>query len=446
MPGPVWMASPPDVHSALLSAGPGPGPLLAAAGAWSALSTEYLSIADELTALVAAVRSDTWAGSAAEAYAAANVAYGRWLLLTGAQAAAMATRLEIAAAAYAAALAAMPTLAELAANHAAHAALVATNFFGINTIPIALNETDYVRMWIQAATTMTSYQAVSGVASASAPHPAPAPPITKPAAAASSWPPSDFGPLDGVLNQLAHQLLSQDFFEWKGTDSLFEIIFPPGTLNPGPAPPDATPLSLLWPRIEGLLVYGPEFFQMYLATAHNPVQTISAALLFFTTAFTHLTNTFIQIGQVLITQPAYLLPFASAIMPAGSAGLAGLAGLAGPTPPVVVSDVPILSPAVAQPAVAASAAPATVPTAAPPVGSMPTIAAAPATAAPTAGSPPPATIPPPFPYLVSGPGSDAGSGLGTGAKTRRPSRDRAAVAGAATASARVESGSSQLRV
>jgi PPE-repeat protein len=177
MTAPIWIAFPPEVHSTLLSSGPGPGPLLSAAATWSSISSEYALAAEELSGLLGAVEADEWNGPTAAQYAAAHVPYLSWLHESAAKSAVAATLHETAATAYTAALAAMPTLPELAANHAVHGALVATNFFGINTIPIAVNEADYARMWVQAAETMTAYQTVSESALAAIPATTPAPQI-----------------------------------------------------------------------------------------------------------------------------------------------------------------------------------------------------------------------------------------------------------------------------
>lgn len=118
---------------------------------------------------------EAWQGPAAQSYAAAHMHYHAWLIQRSITYARITAALEMTAAAYTAAVAAMPTLTELIANHTIHAALAGTNFFGINTIPLTLNEIDYVRMWIQAAITMTTYEAACTTQLMSAPKTTPAP-------------------------------------------------------------------------------------------------------------------------------------------------------------------------------------------------------------------------------------------------------------------------------
>ncbi|BBY22386.1 hypothetical protein MSTO_25910 [Mycobacterium stomatepiae] len=316
MTAPIWMAVPPEVHSALLSNGPGPASLLAAAGEWEALSVEYASAADELGALLAQTQAVAWQGPSAESYVAAHAPYLAWL--THASAAAAAVH-EEAAAAYVAALAAMPTVGELATNHLLHGALVATNFFGINTIPIAVNEADYARMWVQAATTMTTYQAVTGAAVAAAPQAGPAPQILKSDAATDDDPgDEDHDPtVDNPLNEFIAQILRLFGIDWKPGE---------GTVNGLPYDSYTNPGQLLFWVVRALELL-EDFEQYGQLLQQNPALAAEYLVQLETLDWpTHIA----EIASWLGSQPELLaVPVLIAVAPLGAVGGVGGAGRAG---------------------------------------------------------------------------------------------------------------------
>jgi PPE-repeat protein len=164
-----FAALPPEVNSGRMYAGPGSGPMLAAAAAWDVLAVELESTAVGYSSVLSGLTGQQWSGAASAAMASAAAPYVAWLSTTAAQAEQTAIQAKAAAAAYEAAFAMTVPPPAIAANRATLLALIATNFFGQNFPAIAATEAHYAEMWAQDAAAMYSYAGSSAAASALAP-------------------------------------------------------------------------------------------------------------------------------------------------------------------------------------------------------------------------------------------------------------------------------------
>ncbi|EFG79853.1 PPE family protein, partial [Mycobacterium parascrofulaceum ATCC BAA-614] len=148
---------PPEVNSARMYAGPGSGPMLAAAMAWDELAAALQSTANSYQAEITALTSGPWVGPSAAAMVAAIAPYLEWMRTTGAQAEVTATKTRGAAFAYETAFAETVPPPVITANRTLLATLVATNFLGQNTPAIATTETEYAEMWARDTAAMFGY-------------------------------------------------------------------------------------------------------------------------------------------------------------------------------------------------------------------------------------------------------------------------------------------------
>jgi PPE-repeat protein len=168
-------ALPPEINSARMYAGPGAGPMMAAATAWNTLAAELSSTAAGYESVITELTGEHWLGPASASMAAAVQPYLAWMNVTAAHAQRAASQAMASATAFETAFAMTVSPAVIAANRAQLAALVATNFLGINTAAIMATEALYAEMWAQDAAAMYGYAASSASAATLSPLTPPAP-------------------------------------------------------------------------------------------------------------------------------------------------------------------------------------------------------------------------------------------------------------------------------
>ena len=159
-----FAALPPEVNSGRMYAGPGSGPMIAAAASWDSLATEVSLAAGDYGSVISGLTSGPWRGPASASMVAAAAPYVSWMNATAAQAEQAADQAKAAASAYETAFAATVPPPVIVANRTLLASLVFTNILGQNTPAIATTEAHYAEMWAQDAAAMYGYAGSSSAA------------------------------------------------------------------------------------------------------------------------------------------------------------------------------------------------------------------------------------------------------------------------------------------
>jgi PPE-repeat protein len=140
-------------------AGPGAGPLLAAAAAWNALAEELASSAASFGSVTSELVSGSWLGPSSAAMMAVAAQYAGWLRTAATHAEGAAGQAAAVAGAFEAALTAAVQPAVVAANRGLVQVLAATNWLGQNAPAIADIEAAYEQMWAMDVAAMSGYHA-----------------------------------------------------------------------------------------------------------------------------------------------------------------------------------------------------------------------------------------------------------------------------------------------
>lgn len=170
------MFGPPEVITGRLMSGAGAGPMVAASAEFTASAIACEVSVERLTALLGYLTT-SWQGEAAIAMERAVMQFIISMRVLQAQVMLSATRTASQAAAFSEAYTTMAQMVEITENRVTTAVLHATNFLGMNTVPIGVREGQYQEMWIRDVAVQTNYLAQTVANTTFVPF-APLPPIT----------------------------------------------------------------------------------------------------------------------------------------------------------------------------------------------------------------------------------------------------------------------------